>query len=71
MVDELVPLSERCPLTTNLGREYLSAYRGNSVTTFADYKDVSIRIFGIASPTGGASVGDVVAVIHWIDRKCQ
>ena len=71
MVDELVPPSERGPLTTNLGREYLSAYSGNSVTTFADYKNVSIRIFGIASPAGGASAGDVVAVIHWNDRKCQ
>ena len=71
MVDELVPPSERGSLTTNLGREYLSAYSGNSVTTFADYKNVSIRIFGIASPAGGASAGDVVAVIHWNDRKCR
>ncbi len=71
IADELAPPSERGPLTTTLGRDYLSAYSGNSVTTFADYKNVSIRIFGIASPAGNAAAGDVVAVIHWNDRKCQ
>ena len=40
------------PLTTNIDKKYLSAYSSNSFTTFADYKNVSIRIFGIASPTG-------------------
>jgi hypothetical protein len=71
IADELAPPRERGPLTTALGRDYLSAYSGNSVTTFADYKNVSIRIFGIASPAGTAAAGDVVAVIHWNDRKCQ
>jgi len=71
IADELAPPSERGPLTTTLGRDDLSAYSGNSVTTFADYKYVSIRIFGIASPAGIAAAGDVVAVIHWNDRKCQ
>ena len=69
IADELVPLNERGPLITDMGREYISAYSGNSVTTYADYKNVSIRIFGIASPVGSA--GDIVAVIHWNNRKCQ
>ena len=67
--DELVPSGEKGPLIPNLGTDYLSLYGGNSVTTFAEYKNVSISIFGIASPI--ASAGDVVAVISWKNRKCQ
>lgn len=66
IVDELVPLSERGPQTMNYGKEYMSAYSGNSVTTFADYKNVSIDIYGEASPAG-----DVVAMIRWKNRKCE
>jgi hypothetical protein len=71
IANEIVPPRERGPVMTNVGREYLSAYAGNSVTTFADYKNVSIRIFGSASSASGAAGGDVVAVIRWNDRKCQ
>jgi len=49
MVDELAPPGERGPIVGNLGNDYISAYTGNAVTTFADYKNVSIHIFGIAS----------------------
>jgi hypothetical protein len=69
IADELVPAGERGPVNPNLGREYLSAYSGNGVTTFADYKNVSIHIFGVASPIGFA--GDIVAVIRWNNRRCR
>jgi hypothetical protein len=70
IVDELVPINERGPLLpTNLGREYLALYGGNSYTAFADYKNVSIDIAGNASPIGFA--GDIVATIHWKNLKCQ
>jgi hypothetical protein len=69
IADELAPVSERGPVTTNFGKEYMSAYAGNGITTFADYQNVSIRIFGIASPI--TSAGDVVAVIEWKKRTCK
>lgn len=68
IADELAPASERGPLTMNTGKEYLSAYGGNGITTFADYQNNSIRIFGIASPI--TSAGDIVAVIEWKNRTC-
>jgi hypothetical protein len=69
LVDELVPAKERGPLAMNFGKEYVSAYSGNSITTFAEYENVSIQIFGIASPP--TSAGDVVAVIQWKNRGCR
>jgi hypothetical protein len=66
IIDELAPRSERGPQTMNFGREYVSEYSGNSVTTFAEYKNVSIDIYREAS-----SAGDVVAMIRWKNRKCQ
>ena len=68
LINELVPPSERGQKTMDFGREYISAYSGNSITTFAEYESVSIQIFGIASPP--TSAGDVVAVIQWKKRAC-
>jgi hypothetical protein len=65
IIDELVPPSERGPQTMNFGKEYMSAYSGNSVTTFAEYKNVSIDIYREAS-----SAGDVVAMIRWKNQGC-
>ncbi len=50
LIDELAPPSERGKQTMNFGKEYMSAYGGNSITTFAEYENVSINIFGIAFP---------------------
>lgn len=68
LADELVPQSERGKQTINFGKEYMSAYGGNGVATFAEYENVSIEISGIASPV--ASAGDIVAVIKWKKRTC-
>ena len=68
LVDELVPRSERGRQTMNFGKEYMSAYGGNGVATFAEYENVSIEISGIASPV--ASAGDIVAMIKWKKRTC-
>lgn len=68
LADELAPQSERGQQTMNFGKEYMSAYGGNSVATFAEYENVSIEISGIASPV--TSAGDIVAVIKWKKRTC-
>ena len=68
LVDELAPPSERGRQTMNFGREYMSSYSGESVTTFAEYENLSIDIYGKASHQCGA--GDVVAVIQWKKRTC-
>ncbi len=64
--DELVPPSERGPLTTNKEFDRLSVYTGNSVTSLHDYENVSFGISRLAS-----SPGDIVAVIQWRGRACQ
>lgn len=64
--DELAPAAERGPLTINdeLGR--LSLYAGNSVTSFLDYKNVSLDVSRATS-----SADDIVAVIQWKGRSCK
>ena len=64
--DELVPPSERGPLSTNDEMARLSVYAGNSVTSLLDYKNASLEISREAS-----SPGDTVAVIQWKGRSCQ
>jgi hypothetical protein len=68
LTNELVPQSERGRQTMGFGKEYMSAYGGNGVATFAEYENISIEISGIASPV--ASAGDIVVVIKWKKRKC-
>jgi hypothetical protein len=64
--DELVPPSERGPLSTNNEMARLSVYSGNGVTSLLDYKNVSFDISRQAS-----SPGDIIAVIQWKGRLCQ
>ena len=68
ITDELVPASERGAAITNAGKAYISAYTGNSVTSFADYENVSINVYGKTS--SASESGDIVAVVHWKNRKC-
>ncbi len=69
IIDEIAPASERGPSIKNLGSEYLSMRSGPSVTTVAEYLNVSIEIDGQTTPVEFA--GDVVAFIRWKNRKCQ
>jgi hypothetical protein len=64
--DELAPPAERGPLTINDELARLSLYAGNSVTSFLDYKYVSLDV---SRPT--SSPGDIAAVIQWKGRSCQ
>jgi hypothetical protein len=64
--DELVPPSERGPLSTNNEMARLSVYSGNGVTSLLDYENVSFDISRQAS-----SPGDIIAVIQWKGRSCQ
>jgi hypothetical protein len=66
LFEELVPPTERGPLTTNKEFDRLSLYAGGSVTSFHDYENVSLDISRLAS-----SPGDIVAVIQWKGRSCQ
>jgi hypothetical protein len=66
IVDELAPPNERGPLTTDEKVGWLSLYAGNTVTSFGDYRNVSIAISRSSS-----SVGDIVAVIKWKNRTCK
>ena len=65
VLDELVPSDERGPKDASLGKDYLSAYTGNSITSFAEYKNVSIYIYG------ESTIGDVVALVKWKRKGCS
>jgi hypothetical protein len=64
--DHLAPSSERGPLTIDKELEGLSLYGGGGVTTFLDYKNVSLDMMRPSS-----SAGYVLAVIKWKNRGCQ
>ena len=68
LIDELAPANERGRQTMNFGKEYIAAYSGHSTTTFAEYENVSIDIYGKSSHECGK--GDIVAVIKWKKRAC-
>ncbi|HEY6252363.1 MAG TPA: hypothetical protein VI685_20605 [Candidatus Angelobacter sp.] len=68
LVDELAPVDERGPRTMDFGRDYISQHSGESVTTFAEWENVAVNIYGKASTRCGA--GDIVAEIRWKKRTC-
>lgn len=68
LVDELAPVDGRGPRTMDFGRDYVSQHSGESVTTFAEWENVAVNIYGRASARCGA--GDVVAEIKWKKRTC-
>jgi hypothetical protein len=69
IVDELVPASEKGPSLKTLGEEYISLTSGNSVTTLAEYTNVTVNIIGLTKPA--SSAGDMVALIRWKNRRCR
>lgn len=69
IVDELVSAKEKGPMVTNNEMARLSLYAGNSVSSSVDYQNISIDIYGKASPASEA--GNIVAVILWKNRPCQ
>jgi hypothetical protein len=64
--DQLAPSAERGPFTIDKELEGLSLYAGGGVTTFLDYKNVSLDMMRRAS-----NPGYVVAVITWKSPGCQ
>ena len=68
LVDELAPVDERGPRTMDFGRDYISQHTGESVTTFAEWENVAVNIYGRAS--AGCGKGDVIAEIRWKKRAC-
>ena len=49
IADEIVPMDERGRPANDLEGDYLSLSSGSSVTTFREYENLSIRIYGRAS----------------------
>ena len=70
VVDELVPINQRGPLTMGVGTEYLSERSGVGTTTFSEYENVSIHIYGRSS-NSCAGGGDVAVAVRWKKRKCN
>ncbi len=68
LVDELAPVDERGSRTMDFGRDYISQHSGGSVTTFAEWENVAVDIYGRAS--NRCAAGDVVAEIRWKKRTC-
>ena len=66
IVNKLVPNEEKGPLTTDKEMARLSIYAGNTVTSFVDYKNISVDISRQPS-----SRGDIVAVIKWKRELCK
>lgn len=69
IVDELVPPGDRGRAAIEFTEDYLSLYNGTSVTTFKEYENISIKIYGRALPKGGVS--DVAATISWKKKECH
>ncbi len=69
IIDELVPANERGRIASDFNQEYWSEYNGNSVTTFKEYENVSIKIYGKAS--SAADARDVAAVVTFKKMKCR
>lgn len=68
LVDELAPVEERGPRTMDFGKDYISQHSGQSVTTFAEWENVAVNIYGRSSTACAA--GDVLAEIRWKKRAC-
>jgi len=71
--DELVPPDERGPKSSDFGAD-LTVQGGGSITTNIGYENVSLRIFSEQLPSSSRReivINDIVATIHWKNRKCQ
>lgn len=63
--DQVAPPAKRGPFTIDKELEGLSLYGGGGVTTFVDYKNVSLDMSRATS-----DAGYIVAVIAWKRRGC-
>jgi len=71
--DELVPADERGPKSKDFAGTLITQ-GGHSLTTNIDFENVSIQIYGDASPAAGkdgTTVDEVTATLKWKNRKCQ
>jgi hypothetical protein len=71
--DELVPSDERGPKPTGLLQQGMTTQSGANMVSNEEYQNVSIEIYGSASPAGksGTQVDEVAATLKWKNRKCQ
>jgi hypothetical protein len=73
LFEELVPVNERGRRSKDFGGNLITQ-SGHSITTNMDFENVSIQIFGQelrASSPGEIAEDDIVATVHWKNRKCQ
>jgi hypothetical protein len=69
--EELVPATERGLKSKDF--DGLISQSGNGLITYIDYENVTIQIYGDASPGKHyvTTVVEVAATIKWKNRKCQ
>jgi hypothetical protein len=73
ILEELVPAVERGSLSNDLGGNLITE-GGHSVVTNMDFANVSVQIVGedlSTSISEGIVERDVVATVHWKNRKCR
>ena len=71
--DELVPASERGTESKAFEGSVITR-DGASLVTTIDFENVSIQIYGQASPAageGGTIVDEVAAALRWKNRRCR
>ena len=71
--EELVPANERGPKSKDFGADLISR-GGGSVTTNAEFENVSIQIFGEELPMSSPreiAAADIVATVRWKNRNCK
>lgn len=73
ILDELVAADERGPKSKDFG-ENLIDIAGHGMTTNIGYENVSIQIYSETLPASRHReivANDIVATVHWNNRKCQ
>ena len=70
--DELVPRDERGPQPEGTLERGMTTFEGQGIVSDDEYQNVSIQIYGSASPVGANAIAadEVVATIKWKNRKC-
>ena len=71
--DELVPSDERGPKPAGILEQGGTTFLGQGMVSDEEYQNISIRIYGIASPSGkgGVIADEVAATLTWKNRMCQ
>ncbi len=73
ILEELVPTDDRGPKSKDFGENLIDLV-GQGSTTNRGYENVSIQIYSKVVPASRSReivANDIVATVHWKNRKCQ